>query len=234
MMFGLRRSPERRREAAVDSAPPGPLRDYLSAPFPSPGTPVTQLPLLAVDVETTGLDTERDRVVAVGWVPVDGLAIDLSGARRRVLAMRMDVGHSATVHGLTDDAIAAGAVPIDVLVELLGALTGRVLLAHHAAIEVGFLDAACRRVYGQPLIATSVDTLALQHRVITEGTGARSEPLPGELRLWASRERYGLPRYRAHEPLTDALACAELYLAQVAELSLRSSKPLSLKAIQQR
>ena len=37
-------------------------------------------------------------------------------------------------------------------------------------------------------------------------------------RLWTARERYGLPTYRAHECLIDAIACAELYLAQVAEM----------------
>lgn len=231
-MFGLRRSPQRRRESAAAAAAPGPLRDYLSTPFPDPGMPLEEVPLLAIDVETTGLDTERDRVIAVGWVPVDGSTIDLSRAQRRIVGMRMDVGDSATVHGITDDAIAAGAVPKDVLVELLEALAGRVLLAHHASIEVEFLSAACERVYGAPLVVSCVDTFALQHRVLTEGVGAPADPLPGAVRLWASRERYGLPRYRAHEPLTDALACAELYLAQVAELSLRSAKPLSLKAIQ--
>ncbi|MGO1166355.1 MAG: exonuclease domain-containing protein [Janibacter sp.] len=228
----MRRSPQRRREAALAAAPPGPLRDHLSVPFPDPATPLDRVPLLAVDVETTGLDTERDRVIAVGWVPVDGSIIDLSRAQRRVLGMRMDVGDSATVHGITDDAVAAGSVPKEVLEELLEALSGRVLLAHHASIEVGFLSAACQRVYGAPLVVSCVDTLAVQRRLLTEGVGAPADPLPGAVRLWASRERYGLPRYRAHEPLTDALACAELYLAQVAELSLRSPRPLSLKGIQ--
>lgn len=231
-MFRFLRSPYRRRESALASVPPGPLRDYLTAPFPDPSTPLDRLPLLAVDVETTGLDAERDRVVAVGWVPVDGPAIDLAGARRRVVATRMEVGESATVHGLTDDAVAAGALPIRVLEELLGVLAGRVLLAHHASIELGFLSAACRRVYGTPFVASSVDTLALQRRVLADRVAVDPEVRPGALRLWAARERYGLPRYRAHEPLTDALACAELYLAQTAELSLRASRPLSLKAIQ--
>ena len=42
------------------------------------------------------------------------------------------------------------------------------------------------------------------------------------MRLWTARERRALPAYRAHEALTDALACAELYLAQRAELQARS------------
>jgi DNA polymerase-3 subunit epsilon len=37
------------------------------------------------------------------------------------------------------------------------------------------------------------------------------------IRLAASRARYGLPRYRLHHALTDALASAELLQAQVAD-----------------
>ena len=45
----------------------------------------TALRLLALDVETTGLVPGRDRVVSVGWVPVDGDRLDLAGARRFVV-----------------------------------------------------------------------------------------------------------------------------------------------------
>ena len=37
------------------------------------------------------------------------------------------------------------------------------------------------------------------------------------IRLAASRGRYGLPRYRPHHALTDALASAELLQAQVGQ-----------------
>ena len=37
-------------------------------------------------------------------------------------------------------------------------------------------------------------------------------------RLGAARQRYGLPEYRAHDALTDALAAAELFLAQIGHL----------------
>lgn len=231
MILRGRRWRRRRREASLAAVPPGPLRDHLATPVPDAGTPLERLPLLAVDVETTGLDTERDRVLAVGWVPVDGLAVDLSRARRLVLGTRTEVGQSATVHGLTDDVVAAGVIPKQALAELLGALSGRVLLAHHAAIEIGFLDAACRRLHGVPLDPACVDTLDLQRRVLAGGAALAPDPPPGALRLWAARERYGLPRYRAHEPLTDALACAELYLAQAAELSLRTRRPLTLASV---
>ncbi|MBP6524269.1 MAG: DNA polymerase III subunit epsilon [Dermatophilaceae bacterium] len=194
------------------------------------------MPLLAVDIETTGLDPRVDRVLSIGWVPVDGGSVVLGGAGRVVVrdevggAGGAGVGSSATIHGLTDDALAGGEVMADAVARLLGALTGRVLLAHFARIETAFLSGACERLWGAPLPCVVVDTLDLEHRVVT-GRGQR-DPEPGALRLWSARERHGLPVYPAHEALVDALACAELYLAQRAELqAARPETTLTLRQV---
>lgn len=233
----FRRTPQERRERALRSAAPGPLRDHLAVPLPDPATPLDALRLLALDLETTGLDPRTDRVLSLGWVPVDGGSIVLGGAQRFVVrgeggAGALDgdgdgdgggVGQSAAVHGLTDDALAEGVPLADAVAALLDALAGRALLAHFARIETGFVAAACDRLWGGAPAFAVVDTLDLERRLIG---GHRShlgrEPEPGALRLWTARERRGLPVYRAHEALTDALACAELYLAQRAELEARA------------
>ncbi|HET7820278.1 MAG TPA: exonuclease domain-containing protein [Ornithinibacter sp.] len=215
----FRRSPEQRRERALRTAAPGPLRDYLAVALPAPETPLADLRLLAVDIETTGLDPRRDRVLSIGWLPVDGGRIVLGGAGRVVVrdtGGAAGVGQSATVHGLTDDRLAGGVPVEDAVGGLLDALAGRVLLAHFAQIETGFLAAVCERAWGAGMPCVVVDTFELERRVVAGGWGA--EPARGALRLWTARERRGLPAYRAHEALTDALACAELYLAQRAEL----------------
>ena len=218
----FRRTPERRRERAARTAAPGPLADYLSVPLPGLDTPLADLRLLAVDIETTGLDPRRDRVLSIGWLPVDGGRIELGGVGRVVVrdAGAKGVGQSATVHGLTDDRLAGGVPLADAVSRLLAALAGRALLAHFARIETQFLGAACSRAWGAGMPCVVVDTFELERRVVAGGWGA--EPEPGALRLWTARKRHGLPVYRAHEALTDALACAELYLAQRAELEARS------------
>jgi hypothetical protein len=48
------------------------LRDYLQTPFPDPRTEVGDLQLLAVDLETTGLHPKNDRLLSIGFVPIDG------------------------------------------------------------------------------------------------------------------------------------------------------------------
>ena len=169
---------------------------------------------LAVDVETTGLDPNKDRLLSIGWVPVDGNEIILGGADHVILRGaegEASVGESATLHGLTDDAIALGVEPGEAIEMVLEALKGRKLLAHFAKLETGFLDKACRRHFGAGLKVDVADTM---QREYLKYQAADREPLRDELRLWTCRERYGLPPYKAHHALTDALAGAELWLAQ--------------------
>ncbi|WP_291314714.1 exonuclease domain-containing protein [Corynebacterium sp. UBA2622] len=173
--------------------------------------------LLAVDVETTGLRPGRDQLVSVGWVPVTDRVIELSGARRFLVA-GAEVGESATLHGVTDDDIALDGVDLAVILdELDRALEGRLLLAHYAEMETGFLGHAYRRARGRVRRfreSEVVDTFALERRHMEcMGTYPRGE----DLRLARVRRRYGLPDYGNHDALTDAIACAELYLALTAE-----------------
>ena len=187
-------------------------------PFPArlPGTPawstpIAEAPLLAVDFETTGLDPRKDRIVSIGWIPVDGLTIDLSGAGYLVVAGG-EVGDSATIHQLTDDVVTAGVSPEEAYHQLMGALQGRMMLAHFAEIEVNFLAALHRRVTGQRVSIPSLDTLAIERRHMER---VSQYPRGDDLRLARVRQRFGLPAYANHNALTDALACAELYLAQM-------------------
>lgn len=219
---------ERRRARLAERAPAGPVRQYLATPAPTPRTDVSELRLLALDLETTGLEPRTDHILSVGFVPVDGLRIDLSGAEQLLCRAGVEVGQSAAIHGITDDALASGVDLRTLLERVTDALTGRVLLAHHAAIETEFLSAACERELGLPLPIVSVDTMELQSRVL-RSHGGEDLP-PGALRLATARAHLGLPRYAAHRALSDALACAELYLAQVARLS--GGRPMSLKALQ--
>ncbi|MDN6705688.1 exonuclease domain-containing protein [Corynebacterium glyciniphilum] len=212
----LRRLWEKRRAT-------GALADFYTVAPPSGSTPLDDLPVLAVDVEATGLDLATDRLLSIGWVPMDGRRIVLSGAREVVISGPQDdgdgVGQSATVHGLTDDMVDAGMPLADALGELLDALRGRVMLAHFSLIEEDFLSAACRSVFGARLVVPALDTYALERRRMERDS---VQPRGEDLRLPRIRDRYGLPSYPPHRAVTDALSCAELFLAIASPANGRS------------
>ena len=214
MLF--RRSLESRRAAAARVAAPGPFRDFLRAPTDDPRTDWRRGRYLAVDLELSGLDERTDEILSIGFVPIDGPALVHAGAEHLLVVPEGEVGQSAGVHGLTDDRLASGLPLAEAVPVLLAALAGRTLVAHHAPVEVGFLSRACERLYGARLLTRAIDTMALQRRVLR--IGSHDEVRPGVLRLQAARDHFGLPRYRAHEALTDAMSAGELFLAQALSL----------------
>ena len=152
----------------------------------------------------------------MGWVALTGERIDLStAAHRLVRPTRAMPEESAVLHAITDDVAARGAPPPAVLAELLSVLAGKVLVAHNASFELDCLRAACGRAFGGRFLSPAVDTLALGIRWMQRRNASFA---PRELRLDPLRRQHNLPRYRAHDALSDALAAAELFLAQLARL----------------
>ena len=180
---------------------------------------LAELELLALDFETTGLDPQHDHVIAAGWVRiVAGDRIVLSSARElRVQTPRPEgVGQSAVIHGILDSDL-DGAGDASTLIEaLLPDLAGRVVVAHAAAIERTFLGRLLRGLGGVPVLNPFVDTLALEQRLLEAGGGTAREQ-HDDVTLDACRRRRGLPEHPHHSAAADALACAELLLAQVAQ-----------------
>lgn len=201
-----------RREWYLIKMSDGPMKDYYRNPIPWPETDYQKLEYLCIDFELTGLNPQEDEILSIGFAPIVDGSIVLSDSCHYIIKPSKDMSsESIVVHGLTHDRLEQGETLEDVLPHVLQALSGRVLLAHHAPIEIGFLNTACEKLYGYPLLTRAVDTLELEKRLRTQ----RNLPLDGGvLRLAKAREAYNLPRYRAHNALVDAVASGELFLAQ--------------------
>lgn len=213
---------ELRRRRSLRKVSAGPMHDYLATPPPSPSTDIREVEFLAIDLETTGLDPKRDDILSVGYVTMHGNRIDLGSARHRLVRTARAIPEaSAIIHQITDDQAAQGGLLDDVLAELLQDMAGKVMIAHHASVEKGFLGDACQRVYGVGLTVPVVDTQAVAKRTFERRHIAFKS---SDLRLHALSERFNLPRYGAHNALSDALAAAELFLAQVSHQGDRGDK----------
>ncbi|ASJ73119.1 exonuclease domain-containing protein [Granulosicoccus antarcticus] len=227
--FACRRmlSLEQQRRRWLKCAPAGALRDYYQVPFAKPDTLSSATRYLALDIETTGLVPQRDELLSIGFVPIYAHELRLSGARHYLVRPEQAIPESsAIVHGILDDRAREGLSLAEALPPLLQALAGHVLVAHSARIEHDFLDIACRRLYGCAFVTPMVDTLELEQRKILR---AGSIIAPGSLRLDALRQQYGLPRYRAHDALSDAIGAGELLLAHIAHRT--NKRPLRLNEL---
>jgi DNA polymerase-3 subunit epsilon len=211
---------QRLRLARARRASRLPLQQRLlqQASLPSPGARVREIELIALDFETTGLDAQRDHVIAAGWVRIVGDRIVLASARElRVRTNRPEgVGQSAVIHGILDSDLDDGVDARTLVETLLPDLGGRVVVAHAARIERAFLGRLLRGLGGVPVPNAFLDTMSIERRLLEAG-GVRPREQHDDLSLDACRRRRGLPGHAHHSAAADAVACAELLLAQLAQ-----------------
>jgi len=223
-MLGWLFNLEYKRRRLLDKAPEGPLREYLAKPFPDRNTPIDEALLLAMDFETSGLDAKNDHLLSVGYVTLQNNRVSLETAHHQIIHSKRDMSEdNVTIHHITHDQVAEGMTLPQAVEAILCQLQGKVLLAHHAAVEIGFLQQACRNLYGIAPVIPAIDTMQLARQRLER----RQQPIKAhELRLFNLRKKYGLPRYQAHNALMDAIATAELFLAQLAHGNYRKPPPL--------
>jgi len=199
------------------------LRRYLEACSRLDVDDMANTPMIAADLELTGLRKGRDRIVAMGWTLIDNGRIRIGSNRHLVINADRTVGDSATVHEILDSDLAAGEALRTGLDALFRAATGRVWIFHHAKLDVAFLKNAWARLSGTAPGFIVLDTMHIEFRQRRR----REVPVKhGDLQLGRIRRAYGLPRYTAHNALNDAFATAELMLAIAA--SMEPDAPLRL------
>ena len=199
------------------------LKAYYAAGMVSGDTPLSAAPLMGLDVETTGLDPAADGIVSLGLVPMNLERIRTSASRHWVVKPRAVLGaESVTIHGMTDSQIQSAPDLLEILADVLQTMAGHVLVVHCRDIERQFLNRALRARIGEDIEFPVIDTMELEARLHRGQRPGLLDWLRGRrppqlsIRLAPSRARYGLPRYRPHHALTDALASAELLQAQIA------------------
>lgn len=196
------------------------LQQFYRAGMVAADTAISQVPLMAIDFETTGLDPAKNSIVSIGLVPFNLQRIFSSRARQWLVKPRFQLtDESVTVHGITHSEVDSAPDLNRILPELLSLLAGKVAVVHYRQMEREFMTAAVQARLGEGIMFPVIDTMELEARLYRAGSLSWWDKMrrrqPASVRLDASRTRYGLPPYRPHHAVTDAIACAELFQAQM-------------------
>lgn len=214
------------------------VRAYRDQRLPPGQTPWREAEFSVIDLELTGLDPSVHEIVSFACVTVARGRVRLDDAHYgMVRPHRMPDPNTIRIHGLREEDL-AGAPPLDqALEEILDAIKGRVLVAHVAAIDTGFLRAVLED-RGLRLRNPIVDTASLG----SELRRLRREPAlrpdgdesvrtaissPGLSDLARS---LGLPVHRPHNADGDALTTAQVFIALATHLD--ALKPMTVGALE--
>lgn len=205
------------------------VQAILETPLPQADFDVRQQPLLSLDIETSGLDAEHDHIVSIGWVPIVNQVIRLAEARYFLITPSgQDDPQQVVLHHIMPQIQRQG-IPLAQAIELLFTqLKGKVLLAHGSVVERQFIHHFMQQHGWPDLPIVWLDTLKIEQAYAQYAPYNMPHSNANDWRLSTVRKRYHLPAYQAHHALSDAIATAELYLAQQNRLFAKAYVPLEL------
>lgn len=160
---------------------------------------------VAVDVETSGLDVRRDRLISVGAVEIAQGRLVLGHGFHGVLRQEQaSTRENVLLHGIGFETQAAGEPPPNLLVDFMEYTGKRPLIAFHAPFDRGFLQRAIRRHVGVMLTNPFLDLAMLLPALFPPPA------LRAGLDDWLVH--FGLESSSRHSADADALAAGELFL----------------------
>lgn len=201
------------------------LLQYLSQPLIDRKCLVDDVEFLVLDFETTGLNADEDKIISIGYTVIKNLhMVPSSSTHILVNPEKKLTEKNVSIHQLTDSELERGLSLSDAMEKLFLAMENRVVVVHFEKIEKSFINTACNQLFqinSLPMIM--FDTLEIEHKKMQRMHQAVN---PKELRLFSLRDKYNLPRYKAHNAMQDAISTAELFLAQLSYISENRSPKL--------
>lgn len=207
------------------------VRRWRALPEPEGSRPPAAGRWVVLDVESSGLDANRDALISVGAVAVSGGDVDIADSFEVVLRQRVPSSHAnIEVHGIGGVEQAGGVAPAHALVALLEFIGKDPLVAFHAPFDARMLERAFREHLGMALRRSWLDLADLAPLAWPGRVPPRSG-LDGWLQALA------IPVAFRHRAVVDCLATAQLLVAvqhEAPRLGVRTERALHALAQQRR
>lgn len=198
-----------RRDLGGWTLPPG------VQPLPPPEGSLPGCPLpydwdrrsyFALDVETTGLEPLKDKIIEIGILPFsfdeEGALVIEEGWNALVNPGVSIPASASAIHGIYDLEVSNSPDFTYLAPHILSMTRGKVLVAHNAMFDLGFLRQELKRGNGGTWNGEIVDTLALTRIA-----------LPGQISHSLGRLAFalGIEAGKSHRALDDARTCMHLF-----------------------
>ena len=167
-------------------------------------TPLSGLPCLVLDTETTGLRVERDRIVSVGTVCLVGTEFEADGELSFLVDPGVSIPAASTkIHGISDTDVEDAGCFADHIQPLEAAIAGRVVAGHNIGFDLAILASEYDRAGLDWTLPPALDTGLLALALNPHLADASLETIAAWL---------GVDVVDRHSALGDAQTTAQIYL----------------------
>ncbi|MFZ5989840.1 MAG: PolC-type DNA polymerase III [Bacillota bacterium] len=153
------------------------------------------------DIETTGLDPDKDRITEIGAVKIrEGRVVETFSS---FVNPQMPIpDFIVKLTGITDDMVENAPTIEPVLLDFLEFIKDDALVAHNASFDMGFIRHNARLI-GKKIHNPVIDTLELSRRMFPE---------LGKHKLNVVAKHLNVKLENHHRALDDAKACGDIFI----------------------
>lgn len=183
--------------------------------------PLAEYVFVVCDTELTGLNQRHDEIISIGAVKIVNLQIELDETfHQYIRPRRMAHTDSTLVHRITPEQLRSMPSVEEVLPEFIQFCGNGLIVGHHVTLDMNFLNRAAREVLGGSLSNPSIDTmrLAMGFKEAQFMDQYGHGKLSTSYKLEDLGREFGLPEFKPHDALDDALQSAYLFLFLVKKM----------------
>jgi len=184
-------------------------------------TPIDEVAFVVVDLEMSGLNVKRDKILSIGAVVVKNNTIALSNAFYVEIRQHDFENKAVGIHELVPD---SGISEADAIRQFAAFCGDRPLVGHFVSLDKCFLKHAFSR-QGKSLSNRFIDTVNLLPK-IDDAYRKEEHPTPTQWSLEAVSTQLGFPTDYMHDALGDAFATAVLFAHIISALKERGLRKL--------
>jgi DNA polymerase-3 subunit epsilon len=193
-----------------------------------PARPAREYSYVVMDLETTGLSIETDRVVSVAAVRMRKGQILLGDSFTELVNPGRNIpAESIKIHGIKPDQVEGARHAADVFQDFLAWLGTDILVAHYAEFDLHFTNFTMQRLYQFNLQNLAIDLVRMCQGVVLPSDPYGINRNRHRCGLDDLAERFGLSGAERHTAAGDALVSALIFQRMLAQMEQKG--PARLK-----
>lgn len=156
---------------------------------------------IVLDVETTGLDYKKERIIEFAAVRLENGVI--KAKYETLINPKQHIRKSSmAVHGITEEMIADQPTEEEAMPAIFEFIGEYPIVAHNAIFDYNFLNESSKRLYGKPIVNQRIDSQFLFKEVYPEFESHGLENL---------MLKFGVDFDTRHRAMADTIGLAEAY-----------------------
>jgi DNA polymerase-3 subunit epsilon len=163
----------------------------------------------SLDLETTGLNPQKDEIIAIGIVPLEGLKILSSNSFYSLVKPKKVKIKTLKIHGISQEKLEKAPCFDEIYPKIRNILEGSILVGFCVELDYSFLKNASKNFNAEKIDVVKVD------RALSRFLGEKYLESPD---LDSLAKKYGLKTPFRHNALADAFITAQIFQIQLLRL----------------